>query len=126
MTVKERPKISSYNKPMSVNELKAMGKLKVILNTCRGQKNRITGKNLSSMLKEKYGYRIAPPRLRKMINHLTIDGFTYGELIANSTGYWLERNPDKVVNWEETMEGRIFAMQKRLNAVRKHRIERNS
>lgn len=69
-----------------------------------GAENAITNPQMVKALKSA-GYKITEPRIRKLINHIRINGFIKN-LIATSKGYFISEDIEERRRWKEGMRER--------------------
>ena len=86
------------------------------LKTKIGEDNAINSKVIERKLKEK-GYNISGARLRKIINHIRINGLIHC-LMASSKGYWIENDKEKVKTYINSLEQRADAIQNVANSLK--------
>ena len=86
------------------------------LKTKIGEDNAITSKVIERKLKEK-SYNISGARLRKIINHIRINGLIHC-LMASSKGYWIEKDKAKVLIYINSLEQRADAIQNVANSLK--------
>ena len=73
-----------------------------------GEGKAVTSMHICKRLKEKR-YKIDPPRLRKVINHIRTQGIIKG-LIATSKGYYIADDRSQIILYAESLQQRIKAI----------------
>ena len=73
-----------------------------------GKDNCITNGQIVKAMKGA-GYRISDTRVRKIINHIRINGLVQG-LIATSDGYYVATTEQELIEYEESLLGREAAI----------------
>jgi predicted GTPase len=74
-----------------------------------GEQNAVTNKTICEKLK-KEGYKIGDARVRKIINHIRINGLVH-MLIATSKGYFVADKMDQAISYRESLRQRISAIE---------------
>jgi hypothetical protein len=74
------------------------------LETKIGQDNAITNPQMVKAMKAA-GYKITEPRIRKLVNHIRINGLIIN-LIASSKGYYISHDIEERRKWAEGMRER--------------------
>lgn len=100
---------SEETKPLTPYENDVM--LPVIiqgLQTKVGKARAITNQEICTALKKR-GYRIDNARLRKIINHIRVNGMVIG-LIATSDGYYIAEKKSELEMYLESLKGREEAI----------------
>lgn len=69
-----------------------------------GKDNAITNAQIVTAMKAA-GYRISDARVRKIINHIRINGLVQG-VIATSDGYYIATTEQELADYEESLLGR--------------------
>jgi hypothetical protein len=73
-----------------------------------GKENAITNGQIVTAMKQA-GYRISDTRVRKIINHIRVNGLVQG-VIATSDGYYIATSEQELVDYEESLLGREAAI----------------
>jgi hypothetical protein len=73
-----------------------------------GKDNAITNGQIVTALKQA-GYKISDTRVRKIINHIRINGLVQG-VIATSDGYYIATSEKELMDYEESLLGRESAI----------------
>lgn len=73
-----------------------------------GKDNAVTNNRIVAAMKQA-GYRISDTRVRKIINHIRINGLVQG-LIATSEGYYIATSEKELAEYEESLLGRESAI----------------
>jgi len=73
-----------------------------------GKDNAITNGQIVTALKQA-GYKISDTRVRKIINHIRINGLVQG-VIATSDGYYIATSEQELMDYEESLLGRESAI----------------
>lgn len=73
-----------------------------------GKDNAITNGQIVTAMKGA-GYRISDTRVRKIINHIRINGLVQG-VIATSDGYYIATTEQELADYEESLLGRENAI----------------
>lgn len=85
-----------------------------------GKDNSITNSAIVKAMKQG-GYKISDTRVRKIINHIRINGLVQG-LIATSDGYYIATSEKELADYEESLLGRENAIRAvRLSLARQRR-----
>jgi predicted GTPase len=85
-----------------------------------GKDNSVTNKQIVTALKMA-GYRISDTRVRKIINHIRINGLVQG-VIATSDGYYIATSEQELEDYEQSLLGREAAIRAvRLSIARQRR-----
>jgi len=80
-----------------------------------GKENAITNSAICKALTEYYELKkISEPRVRKIIYYIRKSNIV-PRLIATSKGYWIANSKQELLDWKETILGRVNAMQETLN-----------
>jgi hypothetical protein len=88
------------------------------LNNAFTSNESITNSQLSRKLKADTGEKLSGSRIRKIINWMHTHGHLPG-LIASSKGYAQARSIEQLSDYEDSLKGRLKAIQGRLIAVRR-------
>lgn len=72
-----------------------------------GKENSITNKQIVAALKP--NYIVNDARVRKLINHIRINGLVQG-LIATSDGYYIATSEQELIEYEQSLLGREAAI----------------
>jgi len=72
-----------------------------------------SNKYICSQLNKK-GYKISPPRLRKVINHIRVNGLIVN-LLANSQGYYISNDHEEIDKYVESLRQRAREITKIAN-----------
>ena len=75
------------------------------LKTKIGRKNAVTNKHVCEKFVE-YGYQLTPPRFRKIINHIRINGLI-SLLVSSSKGYYIATSRSECERYIESLDQRI-------------------
>lgn len=75
------------------------------LKTKVGKNNAVTNKQIVAAFKS-IGIKTGGPRIRKIINHIRIQGLV-PNLIATSSGYYVAANKEELEDYIESLEQRI-------------------
>jgi hypothetical protein len=78
------------------------------LETKVGKENSITNPTMCKALKGA-GYKISEPRMRKIINHIRINGYIIN-LIATGKGYYISHDIEERRKWKEGMRARAASI----------------
>lgn len=78
-----------------------------------GKDNAIKNYQICNALKSK-GYKVDQARVRKLINHIRVNGMVIG-LIATSDGYYIAETQDEIETYLQSLRGRE-------NAIRSVRV----
>lgn len=73
-----------------------------------GKDKAITNQHICSVLK-KLGYKLDNARLRKIINHIRVNGMVIG-LVATSEGYYIAESKSELEVYLESLKGRENAI----------------
>ena len=81
-----------------------------------GKANAITNKQICKKMKA-LGHDVNDTRIRKIVNHIRNKNLV-PFLLASSKGYWVSNDRKEIVEWIQSMEGRISSMAVVKNAVK--------
>jgi hypothetical protein len=90
-------------------ELQAIQAIVKILKSTTSRQDRVTGKQISTILEQKYNIRYEGSRIRKMINHIRIHKLL-PNVIATSDGYYLTTDAKKIHNYKQSLIERANAI----------------
>ena len=85
-----------------------------------GKQNSITNSKICNALNHSLKVKVSEPRIRKCIFYLRKHNLV-PRLIATSKGYWIATSLKELTDWEETLKGRIRAIEETL-LYAKHQI----
>lgn len=88
------------------------------LKTKIGAENAITNSEIRKAFKEKLGILIPDSRVRKIINHIRINGLV-PLLCANSNGYYVAKNAKEITSYIKGLNERIGSQIAMLDAIKK-------
>lgn len=74
----------------------------------QGRKNAVTSSQICQSLRRK-GFKIDGPRLRKVMNHIRINGLV-GCVIAKSEGYWVSDDTNEIREYIQSLEERASSI----------------
>lgn len=80
-----------------------------------GKKNAVTNSHVCKVFK-KHGKKLTPPRFRKLINYIRIQGLIFN-LIATSKGYHVATSRSECERFIESLDQRINAITKVRDAM---------
>jgi len=83
-----------------------------------GEEMAAKGSYIVERLKEK-GHRMSGARLRKIINHIRLNGLI-PDLIASSNGYYVAKSAGEVQRFIESLTGRVDAIAAVRDSMRMH------
>lgn len=86
-----------------------------------GRENAISNNQMVDNLKRR-NYKISEVRVRKIINHIRINGIIKG-LVASSEGYYIATSDKELADFEESLLGRENAIRAVRLSIRKQRLE---
>lgn len=86
----------------------------------QGKKNAVTNSHICLMLK-KQGYTISDARVRKLINHIRVNGMVIG-LIASSDGYYRADTLEELDDYLGSLKGREAAIEAVRLSLEKQRV----
>lgn len=85
-----------------------------------GKENSITNKEIVAKLKP--NYKVNDTRVRKLINHIRINGLVSG-LIATSDGYYIATSETELAEYEQSLLGRESAIRAVRLSIHKQRLQ---
>ena len=100
---------TEQTKPLSPYEMEMLvpriisGLQKVV-----GKEKAITNSKIVALLK-KEGYKLSEARVRKIINHIRVNGLVE-RVIATSDGYYIATSEEEMVEYIESLKGREDAI----------------
>lgn len=86
------------------------------LKTKIGEKNAITNIKMIKALKQHGYHSLNEAKIRKIINHIRINGLIIN-LIASNKGYWIEENIDKRKKYVDGIKQRANSMLALLKSI---------
>ena len=104
--------------PLSLEEANLIDGMCLALEKKKGASNAITNKGIREAY-DKRGIKMSDVRVRKMINHIRINGLVRN-LISSSKGYYIAESPDEVMDYLESLRSRINAIGDVHNALLDH------
>lgn len=116
--------LSGFNeqtKPLTEYEKDTLLPLMIqVLMAKQGKKNAVTNSRICLMLKSK-GYTISDSRVRKLINHIRVNGMVIG-LIASSDGYYRADTLEELDDYLVSLKGREDAIEAVRLSLEKQRV----
>ena len=106
-------------KELTTKEMALVPLVVNILETRKGKKQAITNRKIIKILKN-IGYRTTPPRIRKIIRHIRING-SIKKLIATSKGYYVSTKKSELDDYIQSLYQRSNSIQliaQKLNSQR--------
>lgn len=79
------------------------------LETHVGKGNPVTSDQIATGMKATFGVKVDGPRIRKIINHIRLNGLVPG-LMATSEGYYIATTPEELDEYIKSLSGRITAI----------------
>lgn len=89
------------------------------LNCKVGKAKAITNSQIVAGMK-KNGYKVSDARVRKIINHIRLNGLVTG-LIATSEGYYIATSETELAEYVESLLGRITAISAVYSSMKKQK-----
>lgn len=102
--------------PLTAKELEAVELIAKAMKWRIGEHNAITGKEITRAMAYK-GFKIDGARLRKMINHIRMNGMVQN-LCATSKGYFMAETEAELKDYIQGLTARIEAQQAILQAAK--------
>ena len=107
---------TTETEPLSDDEKKLIPKFVIGLKKRIGKENAITNKEIREAFKRSSEINIPPARVRKIINHIRINGLV--ELLcASSKGYYVARIEQEINQYMTGLKSRIEAQNLVLNKL---------
>lgn len=94
--------------PLNEEEMHMMKMMIPAFKNKVGIKNAITSGEIIAKMEER-GYKIGGARLRKIVNHIRTRRLV-NNLVASSKGYYIENDPDKIMEYRESLIQRANAI----------------
>lgn len=111
-------------KPLSDYEKKMVPGFVTAFSTRIGKENAISSEQIISGVKKTWGIDINGARVRKIVNHIRINGLVK-RLVASSKGYYIENDDKELIKYlhslaqrKSAIEGVLLALNKQLNETR--------
>lgn len=95
---------------LTENELEYVPFVIEILKTARGKESTLNSAYILFILETQYNVDLSAPRLRKIVNHIRVN-FLIKNLLANSKGYWISNDYNEIMDYQESLDQRIAAIQ---------------
>lgn len=92
-------------------------RLAYVLSSRVGVKNAITSEQIIKGFKSHYNVTLKSPRVRKMINYIRVN-FLVKNLVANSRGYYIENDAEKIDKYIESLLQRAVAIKEVANSFK--------
>lgn len=74
-----------------------------------GKANAVTSEQIKEGIKKNCNAKVDGPRIRKIINHIRLNGLVPG-LMATSEGYYIATTPEELDEYIESLSGRVKAI----------------
>lgn len=74
-----------------------------------GKERAVTSDQIAAGMKKTFGQKVDGPRIRKIINHIRMNGLVPG-LMATSEGYYVATTEAELNDYIESLEGRVVAI----------------
>lgn len=103
---------------LSESETRLLKETLQILTDAWSRGRSVTSKQISNSLQVRTGQKVKGPRIRKLINWLHLHGHI-PRLIASNKGYDQAQTRRQLHDYQESLEGRIEAIEARRNMVTK-------
>ena len=116
------PEFEDIIEDLSIDEKAQCRIVWAVMNHAFKSGRAITNNEIRDQLAEHHGIVMGQPKLRQMIAWMHINEYLPG-LMASSRGYSRARTKKELLEYQNSLEGRIRAIQARYNAV--HRDLKN-